>query len=83
MCLYFIVDGSWSDWGAWSNCDKTCGGGTSIRTKECNNPAPSGGGFVCVGPGQESEACNAQACPKGKCLTKSECKYNCQCNISV
>ena len=69
MCLYFIVDGSWSDWGAWSNCDKICGGGTMRRFKMCNNPAPQGGGKNCEGMGLESQACNTQPCA-GKCLEK-------------
>ena len=66
---FFIVDGSWSDWGAWSNCDKICGGGTMRRFKMCNNPAPQNGGANCVGMGKESQSCNPQACA-GKCLEK-------------
>ncbi|VDH94652.1 Hypothetical predicted protein [Mytilus galloprovincialis] len=42
------VDGHW---GLWSSvrCSVTCGNGIGIRTRRCDNPAPSGGGNGCVG----------------------------------
>ena len=54
--IYFIVDGAW---GMWSSCSVTCGGGT--RSRECNNPAPTGGGNDCSG--SSSEACSSDSCP--------------------
>ena len=41
-----------------SECSKTCGGGTRIRT--CTNPEPRNGGRGCVGASQET--CNTKAC---------------------
>jgi len=56
------VDGQWSEWGAWSACTATCGGGQQTRTRLCNNPAPSGGGSDCAGDSQQTQACNTDAC---------------------
>ncbi|XP_078373724.1 SCO-spondin-like isoform X1 [Oculina patagonica] len=56
------VDGSWSPWGQYSQCTKSCGGGSQYRTRTCNNPAPSGGGKQCPGLSQQSKHCNSQAC---------------------
>ena len=62
--FYLIVDGSWSAWGTWSECTATCApGGTQIRYKECNNPAPAYGGLNCAGDNFVSQTCNQQSCP--------------------
>ena len=61
-----IVDGSWSDWGAWYPCSVTCGGGIQIRFRTCTNPPPSHGGRYCVGPNSDIRTCGTQRCP---------CKY--------
>jgi len=45
----------WSEWTAWSVCDKQCGGGLQTRTRSCN-------GSSCSGSPNESRACNEQAC---------------------
>merc|ERR1712136_201619 len=42
-----VVDGGLSDWTDWSECTADCEGGTKTRTRECNNPPPSGGGRDC------------------------------------
>lgn len=56
------VNGGWSDFGAWSECSVTCGGGIKERTRSCTNPAPEHGGLYCVGDSKEEETCNTQAC---------------------
>ena len=33
-----VVDGQWSDWSAWSECDEKCGLGSKRRTRQCTNP---------------------------------------------
>lgn len=57
------VDGGFSNWGAFGECDKPCGTGMKKRTRTCTNPAPANGGKNCEGPLEEQEKCNVQPCP--------------------
>ena len=61
--LSIAVDGGWGDWSAWSACSVTCGPGTSIRSRKCDNPAPSPGGQPCVGLPFANRPCNEGSCP--------------------
>lgn len=66
------VDGGWTDFGDWTVCTATCGGGTQTRTRSCTNPAPVGTGADCEGDGHETQDCNTEACPApGTCMTAS------------
>ncbi|KAL1139574.1 hypothetical protein AAG570_006556 [Ranatra chinensis] len=56
------VDGGWSDWGPWSKCSRTCGGGVEIRERICNNPQPKHLGRYCQGTRKEYTICNTQPC---------------------
>ncbi|XP_056020823.1 coadhesin-like [Ostrea edulis] len=56
------VNGTWSQWGAFNACDKTCGGGLRLRVRQCNNPPPSHGGIPCIGDSVEFVQCNTQPC---------------------
>lgn len=57
---YFIpVPSSWSNWGSWSACSRTCNGGTRSRLRTCE------GGSNCQGSNIEEEPCNTQSCPQG------------------
>ena len=53
------ISGGWSAWSAWSECNNTCGDGTSVRFRTCSNPAPLGFGQPCEGPDKEERACTA------------------------
>merc|ERR1712003_17258 len=75
------VNGGWSDYGKWTKCTKTCGGGTRNRTRSCTNPAPAKGGRQCGGKETESEKCNTQKCPRDGGWSDygkwSKCSENC------
>lgn len=71
------IDGGWSDWNDWSECSVTCGGGTAIRARECNNPAPQGNGKYCPGISRYFRNCNIQACPAEDKACSEECFNDC------
>ncbi|XP_022073679.2 A disintegrin and metalloproteinase with thrombospondin motifs 13 [Acanthochromis polyacanthus] len=59
-----VVHGSWSSWSEFSSCSRTCGGGVTLRTRQCNNPRPVFGGNACGGPDIEAELCHQQPCER-------------------
>ncbi|KAM8881275.1 SCO-spondin isoform 1-T4 [Synchiropus picturatus] len=61
------VNGGWSRWSPWSRCDKTCGGGRSIRTRSCSSPPPKNGGMKCEGEKNQVKPCNTKPCDEKKC----------------
>ncbi|CAE7739327.1 Sspo [Symbiodinium sp. CCMP2592] len=60
-CSNFCVDCTWSDWGTWSTCTLSCGGGTAQRTRAIETPKQGGG--QCTGTGMEEKTCNDEECP--------------------
>ncbi|CAH3047165.1 unnamed protein product, partial [Porites lobata] len=58
-----LVPGNWSTWSDWSSCSETCGYGTRVRTRSCNNPAPAHGGATCQGDTINTDACFVRLCP--------------------
>jgi hypothetical protein len=61
-CTCTPINGGWSSWGAWSNCSKSCGGGTQSQSRSCTNPAPNVCGAGCLGASGQSQSCNTQNC---------------------
>jgi hypothetical protein len=61
------VDCVWGEYGEWSTCSATCGGGTRTRTRPEDIPASNGGG-ICTGSATETGTCNPDACPGSKVL---------------
>ncbi|NXC61674.1 HMCN1 protein, partial [Aleadryas rufinucha] len=57
------VDGSWSEWGLWEECSKSCGHGNRTRSRTCSNPPAQHGGKPCEGSALESVMCNLRPCP--------------------
>jgi len=57
-----LVDGGWSEWGSWTSCSHTCGGGSQTRIRTCTNPPPSGVGADCQGGNSQSQSCNTDGC---------------------
>ena len=51
-----------SDWGAWSPCSKTCGGGTQTRERTILR-LPANGGTKCPSLIDTPRECNTAACP--------------------
>ena len=56
------VNGSWGGWSDWSQCSKSCGGGTEERDRSCSSPAPAHGGEDCQGKPTELRTCNKDNC---------------------
>ena len=61
-CL-ILVDGQWGNWRVYETCSKSCGSGTKVRTRLCDNPSPLNGGVSCTGPGRDETTCKANPCP--------------------
>ncbi|NWV42606.1 HMCN1 protein, partial [Grantiella picta] len=57
------VDGSWSEWGLWEECSKSCGQGNRTRSRTCSNPPAQHGGKPCEGSALETVMCNLRPCP--------------------
>ncbi|CAL1543550.1 unnamed protein product, partial [Lymnaea stagnalis] len=55
------VDGYYKNWSDWGSCSVTCGGGQQYRQRSCVQPLY--GGADCVGPRNETQACNDKHCP--------------------
>ncbi|CAJ0609951.1 unnamed protein product [Cylicocyclus nassatus] len=78
----------WSDWCAWSSCDRECGIGHTVRTRACVN----GDGMIdaachCEGPDREQKECNTQPCALQCSWTQwcawSGCSTANQCEIGI
>ncbi|XP_029960004.1 A disintegrin and metalloproteinase with thrombospondin motifs 13 [Salarias fasciatus] len=61
-----VVHGSWSSWSEGSPCSRSCGGGVTFRTRQCNNPRPAFGGKGCDGPDIEAELCHQHPCERNQ-----------------
>ena len=61
----FSVDGAYSPWSDWTPCTVTCGGGESLRSRQCSNPSPEFGGRDCSSLGSSTETikCKIDPCP--------------------
>ncbi|XP_033706790.1 papilin isoform X2 [Tursiops truncatus] len=55
---------TWSSWGSWSPCSRTCGGGVSFRERPCYSQRRDGGSG-CVGPSRSHRSCRTESCPDG------------------
>ena len=48
---------SWTEWGGWSSCSKSCGGGRQVRVRRAR-------GSSCQGGNRERRVCNTASCPR-------------------
>ncbi|XP_068696389.1 coadhesin-like [Montipora foliosa] len=53
-------EGTWSSWGPFTECTKSCGAGTQSRTRTCSNTARP---QTCQGPFKQRQPCNQNPCP--------------------
>jgi len=77
------VNGGYSEWGEWSECDKSCGDGKRSRLRFCNNPAPKCGGAMCSGINYDLGECNNIECETPECgeneiYTEERCEPTCE-----
>lgn len=64
---YCPVDGGWTQWQNWGECNVACGEGVRIRRRYCTEPFPMHGGRSCPGSGAED----------GDCVDLPECPQHC------
>lgn len=59
------IHGGYTSWSEFSECSKSCGNGTSRRTRRCSNPAPQFGGRNCSRLGSDIgvQQCYLRPCP--------------------
>ena len=64
----------WTQWGKWSECSKTCGGGEQKRKRVCEVPklrfSFDRKHSVCPGDDMEKRKCNKNPCPGELCDDK-------------
>ncbi|XP_075950624.1 A disintegrin and metalloproteinase with thrombospondin motifs 5 isoform X1 [Anarhichas minor] len=67
--------GSWSSWGPWGACSRTCGGGVQFAQRLCNNPPPRNNGRYCTGKRAIHRSCNVTPCPpSNKSFRQEQCE---------
>jgi len=79
--IFCPVDGNWNSFGAYESCSASCGGGTQLSRRYCNNPTPKYNGKSCGGSATRSKKCNTHHCPiDGKYSAWSQftpCSFSC------
>ena len=75
--FYFSVpiDCAWGAYGNWTQCSKSCGGGTQIRTREIATQARNGGAR-CDGTNTDLQLCNEFPCPSKYKINKDYIDWN-------
>ena len=49
FCCRKKESASWGAWEDWSQCSKSCGGGTQFTTRRCKEPPSNSNGKTCFG----------------------------------
>uniref|UniRef100_A0A8C3LIB5 Papilin, proteoglycan like sulfated glycoprotein n=1 Tax=Chrysolophus pictus TaxID=9089 RepID=A0A8C3LIB5_CHRPC len=55
--------GLWGSWGEWGKCSRSCGGGVSVRQRQCYFQRTESASS-CIGPTRSYRSCNIQSCPE-------------------
>ncbi|KAJ8004250.1 hypothetical protein DPEC_G00156860 [Dallia pectoralis] len=67
--------GSWSSWGPWGGCSRSCGGGVQFAQRLCNNPPPRNNGRYCTGKRTIYRSCSIMPCPlSSKSFRQEQCE---------
>uniref|UniRef100_A0A8C4YZV4 ADAM metallopeptidase with thrombospondin type 1 motif 5 n=1 Tax=Gadus morhua TaxID=8049 RepID=A0A8C4YZV4_GADMO len=67
--------GSWSSWGEWGTCSRSCGGGVQLAQRLCNNPPPRNHGRYCTGKRTVHRSCSGTPCPpQSKSFRQEQCE---------
>ncbi|CAL8390094.1 unnamed protein product [Boreogadus saida] len=67
--------GSWSSWGEWGTCSRSCGGGVQLAQRLCNNPPPRNHGRYCTGKRTVHRSCSGPPCPpQSKSFRQEQCE---------
>ena len=74
LLTLIAINGGWSEWTEWSECSVSCGGGSQMRSRNCDQPAPAHGGADCTDTvvsvsgslGQQRRKCGEESCTSGK-----------------
>ena len=56
------VDCEWNEFGEWTSCSKSCGGGEKTRIRTIKTTEQHGGSS-CLGELTETQLCNVDSCP--------------------
>ena len=67
MQINILVDGQWSQWSTYGQCEGLCGvnGRTKSRNRTCTNPPPSGTGSPCPSGDPETQTTSCPDCQEG------------------
>ncbi|XP_076113400.1 coadhesin-like [Mytilus galloprovincialis] len=78
-CILGGCPGSWSCWEDDGHCSTSCGNGTQIRRRRCDDPVPTNDGDECPGENVTNVHCNIKECPGGWSVwtTFGECSTTC------
>ena len=57
-----LGDCEFAEFGDWSTCTKSCGGGTQLRIREINQQAENGGKACSQGETTQTRTCNTHDC---------------------
>ena len=68
----------WSPWTEWTQCTKTCGGGSQKRIRDCILPRGGSNDLGCIGDTEEVRECNDNICPVWSEWTEwTQCTLTC------